>query len=179
MDFSALLHQCTPANVSVDTMHRIVSVESARTPHAIGYKLIRVVKVIEGGKETMRKEVSTLKTQPRSVPEAVQWVKYLLAEGYEFDAGPSQIHSTNFAHYKLTPESVFDACTNIRVGGEILTDCYSRALGVFKAPAASLQAALSCYQSGNFSTGFSTGYVARVVGSAGPAQATLPAPQPR
>jgi len=26
LDFSALLYQCTPANVAIDTMHRIVSV---------------------------------------------------------------------------------------------------------------------------------------------------------
>ncbi len=163
LDVSALVHQCTPSNVSPVTMHQIVSVESARNPYAIGFKLIRRVETVVGGKVVVRKEVSTLKTQPKNAIEAVEWARYLQAQGYEFDAGTGQVHSTNFAKYGLTLETVFDPCKNIEVGAQILTDCYERAFARFKDQGRALTAAISCYQSGNFETGFGTGYVQKVL----------------
>lgn len=159
IDVSALVHECTPANVSQVTMHQIVSVESARRPYAIGYKLIQRVQSVEDGKVVTRKKVSTLHTQPKTLIEAVEWARYLQAQGYEFDAGTAQIHSTNFARYGLTVETVFDPCKNIGASARILTDCYTRALDRFHEPARALTSALSCYQSGDFQTGFATGYV--------------------
>lgn len=163
LDFSALVHQCTPANVSPTTMHQIMAVESTGRPHAIGFKLIRRVRTTEQGRPAIRKEVSWLKTQPRNTSEAIQWARYLLGQGYDFDAGIAQIHSTNFARYGLTVESVFDPCRNIEVSARILTECYTRALKRFRQKAPALRAALSCYQSGDFETGFGTGYVQKVV----------------
>lgn len=163
IDFSALVQQCTPPNVSHETMHQIVSVESAKRPHAIGFKLIRRTEAVVDGKVVKRKEVSTLKGQPKNVPEAIEWAKYLQAQGYEFDAGAGQIHSTNFAQYGLTIEAAFDPCKSITVGAQILTDCYARAYARFRNEATALKAALSCYQSGNFETGFATGYVQKVL----------------
>lgn len=163
IDVSALVQQCTPSNVSPVTMHQIVSVESARKPYAIGFKLIRRVDVVVGGKVVTRKEVSTLKTQPKDAIEAIEWARYLHANGYEFDAGTGQVHSTNFAQYGLTIETAFDPCTNIAAGAKILTDCYERAFARFKDQSRALTAAISCYQSGNFETGFGTGYVQKVL----------------
>lgn len=144
-------------------MHNIVSVESTRRPLAIGYKLIRRVPVIMNGHAAVRKEVSTLTAQPQTLGQAVEWARYLQAQGYEFDAGAAQVHSTNFTKYGLTLESAFDPCQSIRAGAMILTDCYARALPKFGDPKPALRAAISCYQSGNFSTGKSTGYVDKVI----------------
>lgn len=144
-------------------MHQIMAVESTGRPYAIGFKLIRRVKTTEQGRKVVRNEVAWLKTQPGSKSEAIQWARYLLAQGYDFDAGIAQIHSTNFARYGLTLESVFDPCKNIEVSARILTECYARALKRFRQPAPALRAALSCYQSGDFQTGFGTGYVQKVV----------------
>lgn len=155
--------QCTPPNVSPMTMHSIVSVESTRRPLAIGYKLIRRVQVVVNGHVTSRREVSTLTTQPKTIGEAVQWARYLQSQGYEFDAGVAQVHSTNFAKYGLTLESAFDPCQSIRAGALILTDCYARALPKFGDEKSALRAAISCYQSGDFSTGVRTGYVQKVI----------------
>lgn len=163
LDFSALLLQCTPANVSLDTMHRIVSVESARRPHAIGFRLIRRSRTTVDGKPVVRKEVSRLATQPGTIAEAIEWARYLRTQGYDFDAGIAQIHSTNFARYGLTVESAFDPCKNIEAGGRILAECYARALQRFRRPAPALKAAISCYQSGDFATGIGTGYVQKVI----------------
>lgn len=163
IDISALVHQCTPPNVSTETMHQLVSVESTRRPHPIGYKLIRREQAVVGGKVITRKVVSYLQTQPKSVDEAIRWARYLQREGFEFDAGPAQVHSTNFARYGLTVETVFDPCKNIAAGARILTDCYARAYVRYRDQARALTAAISCYQSGNFETGFSTGYVQKVL----------------
>jgi type IV secretion system protein VirB1 len=163
MDFTAVVQQCTPPNVSAYTMHQIASVESAHRPHSIGFKLIRKSKIVENGRERIVREVSTLTTQPKSTQQAIEWARYLTSQGWEFDAGPGQVHSTNFAAYGLTLETVFEPCTNIRVGARILEDCYARALARFKDRAKALAAAISCYQSGNFETGFATGYVQKVI----------------
>ena len=163
MDLSALVLQCTPANVSAYSMHQITSVESASRPHAIGFKLIRNTQSIENGRVRSAKEVSFLTTQPKNTAEAIEWARYLTSQGWEFDAGTAQIHSTNFAAYGLTLETIFDPCTNIKVGARILEECYGRALVRFKDNAKALAAAISCYQSGNFNGGFDTGYVRKVI----------------
>lgn len=72
-----------------------------------------------------------------------------------------QITSTNFNHYRVTARDLLVPCTNLAVFEKIITDCYQRG--------GSLKKALSCYYSGNFSTGqqaeaaFSqTSYVQRI-----------------
>lgn len=155
MDFAALIHQCTPPNVSPQTMQAIMRVESGFKPNAIGYKIIR-----KDGR------VFHLTTQPRNRQQAVSWARWFMANGYRFDAGTAQVHSLNFVKYGLTPETAFDPCTNIRTGAKILHDCYVRARPQHKDEQVALRAALSCYQSGNFTTGFRTGYVAKVVATA-------------
>lgn len=152
MDLVALIHQCTPAHVSVETMGKLITVESTRRANLIGYKVVR-----DDGK------VFFLTKQPANRGEAVAWATWFYEKGYKFDAGPSQINSTNFARFGLTPATVFDLCSNIKVGGEILSECYDRALKQYRDQQIAVRRALSCYQSGNFSTGFKTGYVAKVV----------------
>lgn len=137
-------------------MHAIMRVESAHRPYAIGYKIIRK----HDGK------VFTLTAQPRGRDQAVSWARWLQANGYRFDAGTAQVHSLNFEKYGLTVESAFDPCANIRAGALILSDCYARAIPKYKNEQVALRAALSCYQSGNYSTGFRTGYVSKVVNAA-------------
>lgn len=152
MDLVALIHQCTPPHVSVETMGRLISVESAKRANAIGYKIVKKTG-----------EVFFLTAQPKSKDEAIAWATWFYDRGYKFDAGPAQVNSTNFARFGLTPVTVFDLCSNIKVGAEILTECYARALKRYKEEQVAIRRALSCYQSGNFNTGFATGYVAKIV----------------
>lgn len=156
MDLSALVHQCTPSSVSPQTMQAIMRVESAFRPHAIGYKVIRK----HDGK------VFHLTSQPRDREQAISWARWFQMNGYRFDAGAVQVHSLNFPRYGLTVETAFEPCANIRAGALILQDCYARALPKYRDEQQALRAALSCYQSGNFSTGFRTGYVSDVVKAA-------------
>lgn len=157
MDLTALVQQCTPSNVSPQTMQAIMRVESAFRPHAIGYKIIRK----SDGK------VFTLTSQPSNRNQAITWAQWFQTNGYRYDAGAAQVHSLNFQKYGLTVETAFEPCANIRAGAMILHDCYVRALPKYRVEQTALRAALSCYQSGNFTTGFNTGYVSNVVNVAG------------
>ena len=154
MDFLALAQQCAPT-VHPLTMAAVVRVESGFNPLAIG---------VVGGR---------LERQPVSKGEAVVTAKALADAGYNFSLGVGQINRYNLPKYGLNYETAFDPCLNLSAGASILSDCFGRARGRYREQQQALQAALSCYYSGNFSTGFQAdfagqpSYVQKVVGSAG------------
>lgn len=158
MDLPAMIQQCAAPHVSAQTMQALMSVESSFDPYAIGYKIVR----------KSDRRVFNLDARPRTREEAIGWATWLHRNGYSFDAGTAQVNSSNFERYGLTVQAAFDPCASIRVGSLILADCYRRALPVYADPQQALRAALSCYQSGNFTTGFRTGYVQKVVAAARP-----------
>jgi|TARA_R110001606_G_scaffold399162_4_gene581191 hypothetical protein len=106
---ASLLQACAP-NVAPATMNAIIQVESSGDPYRIG---------VNSG--------ARLSRQPTNRADAIATVRGLQARGANFDAGLMQINSANMRKYGLTAESVFDPCTNIRVGAAILTDNYARA----------------------------------------------------
>lgn len=129
--FNELAAQCAP-EVDADTLQAIARTESAFNPYAIG--------VVNG-----------VIKQPTTHAEATAAAKQLAADGHNFSMGLAQINRYNLKKYDLDYDSVFDPCRNLKTGAAILTECFSRAKG---APQEKLQQALSCYYSGNFSTGF-------------------------
>ncbi|WP_108610808.1 lytic transglycosylase domain-containing protein [Aminobacter sp. MSH1] len=138
LEFLALATECAPA-VAPQTMAAIVQTESTFNPYAIG---------VVGGR---------LQRQPRSLQEAVETAAALEAGGWNFSVGLAQVNRYNLPKYGLrTYAQAFEPCANIRVGSLILADCYSRASK--RKPGQSkqtlLQAAFSCYYSGNFTRGF-------------------------
>ncbi len=146
LDFLVLAEQCAPT-VHMDTMRRIVQVESAFNPFAIG--------VVNG----------RLDRQPRTLDEAVSTAKWLEQNGFNYSVGLAQVNKANFSRYGLTLETAFEPCPNLRAGGGILTECFLRARKTPRDEQAALRAAFSCYYSGNFITGYREGYVVKVVGS--------------
>lgn len=136
----ALIAACAP-QVHADTALAIVRTESAANPHAIG---------VVGGR---------LDRQPRSAAEALATARRLDEDGWDYSVGLAQINRRNFGRLGLTPESAFDPCTNLRAMQAVLAECFDRA---GPQPQLALRRALSCYYSGNFTTGFAYGYVARV-----------------
>jgi type IV secretion system protein VirB1 len=153
MDFAALAQQCA-ATVHPQTMAAVVRVESGFNPFAIG---------VVGGR---------LERQPVNQAEAVATAKALEAAGYNFSVGLSQVNRYNLARFGLDYETAFDACSNLRAGAAILKDCFDRAKATGADDQPALQAAFSCYYSGNFSTGFRAdfpgqpSYVQKVLNSA-------------
>ena len=127
-----LIELCAPM-VHPTTMSNVISVESSGNPYAIG---------VVGGH---------LVRQPRNLGEALATVRMLEASGWNFSVGHAQVNKFNFRKYGLSPETAFDPCTNIRVGGQILQSCYVASLS--SAPKQNdsqfhLARALSCYYSG-------------------------------
>jgi type IV secretion system protein VirB1 len=161
--FLALALACAP-QVHADTARALVSVESAFNPWAIG---------VVGG---------ALVRQPRHRAEALATAKALQAAGWNFSVGLGQINVGNFERLGLTLESAFEACANLAAMQTVLAECFHRArTPAMSAPVdqAALRQALSCYYSGNFTTGFRHGYVRKVVTAAtGPARPIHPA-QPK
>ena len=152
MDFDHdTLARCAPM-VAPSTMQRVLKVESGFRPHVIGYKITKDGQVYE------------LSRQPTDKAEAIAWARYLLANGYRFDAGIAQVNSSNFSRLGLKVEDLFNACSSIRAGGQILSEFYWSAVRQYGKGQTALLAAISAYQTGSFSAGFQTGYVQRVTG---------------
>ncbi|MBN3786110.1 lytic transglycosylase domain-containing protein [Burkholderia sp. Ac-20353] len=152
VDFAMLAQQCAPT-VHPTTLQAVVKTESGFNPYAIG---------VVGGR---------LARQPRTRDEAVATARALEAAGWNYSMGLAQVNRANLRIYGLTAETVFDPCANLRAGGAILADCYTRASSGGRAPQDAVRAALSCYYSGNFTRGFQpdsggTSYVQRVAATA-------------
>jgi len=160
VEFLALARQCAPS-VEPKTMAAITRVESGYNPYAIG---------VVGGH---------LERQPKNREEAVATAKALAAGGWNFSLGLTQVNRYNLPRFKISYNQAFDACTNLRVGSKILEDCYTSASETRSSQEA-LQAALSCYYSGNFTRGFKPGpggspsYVQKVLASADTATNAIP-----
>jgi type IV secretion system protein VirB1 len=94
----------------------------------------------------------------------------LHAGGWNYSVGLGQINVANFARLGLTPGSALEPCTSLAAMQSVLGECYARAASNHAAQNA-LRFALSCYYSGNFTTGLRHGYVGRVVRASAPASA--------
>lgn len=140
---TALLLACAPL-VHPATAHALVMVESALNPYAIG--------VVDGA----------LERQPRTANEALATVKQLRAQGWNFSVGLAQINRSNFERLRLTDATALEPCTNLAAMQTVLTECFER-VGPQAVPQAALRRALSCYYSGDASTGVRHGYVDRVL----------------
>jgi type IV secretion system protein VirB1 len=152
-EFLQLAQQCAP-NVHPVTMAAIVHVESGLNPFAIG---------VVGGR---------LERQPRNFDEAIATVRELIRNGWNFSVGLAQVNRYQLERRGVSYESAFNSCTSLKVGGEILGDCYARAYAQSRDQQAALQQSFSCYYSGNFRRGFSadvpggSSYVQRVLSNA-------------
>lgn len=148
MDFNTLAAECA-SWVAPSTLAAIVKTESGFKPLAIG---------INGG--------ARLQRQPQNLEEAVTTAKWLIANGYNIDMGLGQVNSANLAKTGLTVEHAFDPCKNLAAAATILTWNYQSASRKTDNQQAALHAALSAYNTGSFTRGFSNGYVGKVIRNA-------------
>lgn len=140
---SLLLAQCAP-QVHPATATALIAVESSGNPHAIG---------VVGG---------SLERQPRNRPEALATARALASAGWRFSVGLAQITDANFPRLGLDVATAFHPCRNLAAMQAVLQGC----LPATSPSQADLRRALSCYYSGNPHTGFTHGYVQRVVAAA-------------
>ena len=141
------LAACAP-HVSPATLGHIIRVESSGNPLAVNVNVIR-------GRPRYR--------VPRiqSAAHGAQVVRDAIGQGYNVDIGLMQVNSRNLPRLGYSIEQMFVPCTNVQAGAAILTDNYSRARRQHGDGQAALLAALSAYNTGDFSRGFRNGYVAR------------------
>ena len=143
-----LAAQCAP-NVAPETIAAIVQTESRGNELAIG---------VNGLGRSV--------PQPTSVAQAIKVARFYVAKGYSVDLGLGQINSRNMKALGLTWDTVFEPCTNIAAAGAVISGNY-RSVREGLHPQRALRVALSMYNTGSQSRGFSNGYVGRVVGNAG------------
>lgn len=146
-DFTALSERCAPL-IHPETMRALVSVESSFNPFAIG---------VVGGH---------LSRQPETLEEAISTTEILERKGYGYSVGLAQIYKDNLRRVGLDQASAFNPCNNLHAGETILKDCYDGAKKQGFDTEKAMQAALSCYYSGNYTTGLTAGYVEKVVRAA-------------
>ena len=154
-DLTELLQKCAP-NVHPVTMGALVRHESGGNPYVI----------LDNGDWNLPKEERVLRSlRPQSEAEAVMVAKELIAAGHVVDMGLGQINNRNLKRLGLTVEQIFEPCTNLQASQAILAGNYTTAVKQFGPGDQALYAALSAYNTGNFTAGFSNGYVRKVLQS--------------
>ena len=134
--------------IQPDTMHALVSTESAYNPYAIA--------IVNG---------SQLKSQPKTKEEAEKIIDDLEAKSINYSVGLGQVNKVNFEKYGVSGKELLEPCKNLQISSQILQKCYNAS------PNKSVAEALSCYYAGNFSFGFVkekvgkdyTAYVERII----------------
>ncbi|WP_168395434.1 lytic transglycosylase domain-containing protein [Erwinia amylovora] len=121
-----LAMQCA-ATVHPDTVSDIARTESGFNQYAIG---------VVGQKNGIF---------PNNLSDALKHVNRLKSEGKNYSVGLMQINQSNFSKFGVDASQLFNPCTNLSVFEKLITDCYVRG--------GTLKRTLSCYYSGNFTTG--------------------------
>lgn len=150
--FLAVAMQCA-ATVHPDTALDVAKTESGFNPLAIAEIIPK--------KERRPGDKGVISYFPTNKGDALNIVRQIEAKHRRYSVGLMQITSTNFSKFNVNAESLFSPCTNLSVFEKIIVDCYQRG--------GSLKRALSCYYSGNFTTGLKpeqdyrqTSYVQRI-----------------
>lgn len=132
--------------VAPETIDAVIRVESGGNPLAVN---------VNGLPRSFRIPKAS------NLDEAAHIAEAFIDAGYTVDMGLMQINSRNLGPLALSVRSVFDPHTNVRAGCSILAENYDRAVGRFGPGQQALLAALSAYNTGNFSEGFRNGYIRR------------------
>ena len=147
--WTALCLQCAP-QIHPATTVAIIKTESGGNPYAIG-------------------DNTTHKSYwPRSKDEAANIAYKLLSQGHSIDMGLMQVNSTHLRSMHLNYYDLFDSCTNIHAGGEILSDFYRQHDRPGQSPSTTLIKALSAYNTGSPYKGERNGYVSRIFRNTNP-----------
>jgi type IV secretion system protein VirB1 len=155
--FQTLAQSCA-ANVPVSTLEAIARTESGLYPYALSINRPHQLARRQGWNRGM----ITLERQPASLEEAIAWTKWLLAQGLTVSIGLLQVNSEHADLLHLTPEQLFDPCTNVRSGAALLSATYATTAWTQGEGFAALDSALSYYNTGSPTAGFNNGYVQQV-----------------
>ncbi|EEX3860445.1 lytic transglycosylase domain-containing protein [Escherichia coli] len=146
---ASLFVSCAPL-VAPNTLNAVIQTESSGDP-------FRIANISDGVSLRFKK-----------IEDAISYAKKLDNAGKRYSAGLMQIYNGNFNFYGVSAETIFDPCTNIKIGADILTKNYLAKKGGNEQE--NLLKSLSEYYSGNSTRGFkkeaqfnNTSYVERVM----------------
>lgn len=158
VDLGQLRARCLP-EAPDSTLRAIVQVESGSNPNAMQIdfprRLLRQWKLNPG---TLR-----LARQPKDRQQAIEWLSYFEKFHIFIDLGLMQVSTAEAQRRGIAPVTLFEPCTNLRVGWEILQDAYQLEIKAYGPGEAALEHALSRYNTGDSEQGFDNGYVRRVL----------------
>jgi type IV secretion system protein VirB1 len=168
-DIARLQSTCLPT-VPLNTLRAVVQVESGGNPNAMQIDfpkgLLKRWRLTEG---TLR-----LKRQPTNQREALDWLAYLQSYDIFVDLGLMQVSTAEAKRRGISPESLLEPCTNLRVGWQILEDAYQIEKKTYGPGQGALQHAISRYNTGDPRQGITNGYLARVFAAVRRLQAEPP-----
>ena len=157
-DITRLQSTCLPT-APLSTLRAVVQVESGGNPNAMQIDfpkgLLKRWRLAEG---TLR-----LKRQPTNQREALDWLAYFQSYDIFVDLGLMQVSTAEAKRRGISPESLLEPCTNLRVGWQILEDAYQIEKKTYGPGQEALQHAISRYNTGDPQRGIANGYLARVL----------------
>jgi type IV secretion system protein VirB1 len=104
-----------------------------------------------------------LKRQPTDQREALDWLAYFQSYDIFVDLGLMQVSTAEAKRRGISPESLLEPCTNLRVGWQILEEDYRIEKKTFGPGQEALQHAISRYNTGDTQQGIANGYLGRVL----------------
>jgi type IV secretion system protein VirB1 len=156
-DVVKLQSSCLPT-APLTTLRAVVQVESSGNPNAMQIDFPKALPKRWGLAEgTLR-----LKRQPINQLEALNWLAYFQSYDIFVDVGLMQVSTAEAKRRGISPESLLEPCTNLRVGWQILEDAYRIEKRTYGPGQEALQHAISRYNTGDPQQGIANGYLARV-----------------
>ena len=172
-DITKLQSSCLPT-APLSTLRAVVQVESGGNPNAMQIDfpkgLLKRCRLAEG---TLR-----LKRQPTNQREALDWLAYFQSYDIFVDVGLMQVSTAEAKRRGISPESLLEPCTNLRVGWQILEDAYQIEKKTYGPGQEALRHAISRYNTGDPQQGITNGYLARVFAAVRRLQAGPPMERP-
>lgn len=103
----------------------------------------------------------------RTANEAIATAEGLVRQGHSIDMGLVQINSRNLPKLGMSISQVFEPCDNIKAASIIWGWGLKMAVDKYGEGQKATLAAVSVYNTGSLSAGFSTGYVGKVAANLG------------
>jgi type IV secretion system protein VirB1 len=158
MDVTRLQSTCL-RTAPLSTLRAVIQVESRGNPNAMQIDfpktLLKRWNLAEG---TLR-----LKRQPANQREALDWLTYFQSYDIFVDLGLMQVSTTEAKRRGISPETLLEPCTNLRVGWQILEDDYRIEQKTHGPGQEALHHAISRYNTGDTRQGIVNGYLGRVL----------------
>src|SRR5579859_6280671 len=157
-DVARLQSTCVPT-APLSTLLAVIQVESSGNPNAMQIDfpkaLLKRWNLTEG---TLR-----LKRQPANQREALDWLSYFQSYDIFVDLGLMQVSTAEAKRRGISPKTLLEPCTNLRIGWQILEDDYRIERQIHGPGQEALQHAISRYNTGDTRQGIANGYLGRVL----------------